>query len=370
MQKHYFAVDQFVGESEWTQQVRKQIKQVADYRYSVLVSGPSGTGKELVARAVHAQGIRCEKPFIPVNCAAVPSSLFCSQLFGHIKGAFTGAQYTSLGCFRAADCGTIFLDEIGELTLDNQAKLLRVLQEGKVTPVGSHDDISIDVRTIAATNKNLAQEVKAGRFRLDLYYRLNVLTVEALGLRDRVEDIEPLVNHFLAKTAVESGLPLKIISGVALKVLQDYEWPGNVRELQNLVERAVVMTESETIGPQVFVDMFAEGTAEQCDTFFSGLVVEPTRLPTPDTVPRLPPDSLQERLPPTAEDADDLRAWMTLAQVEEAQIRKTLRKTYYNQSAAARLLGVDRKLLSRKIKKYRIELPSRHQEAFCRLTDW
>jgi DNA-binding NtrC family response regulator len=262
------------------------------------------------------------------------------------------------------------LDEIGELTLDNQAKLLRVLQEGKVTPVGSHDDISIDVRTIAATNKNLAQEVKAGRFRLDLYYRLNVLTVEALGLRDRVEDIEPLVNHFLAKTAVESGLPLKIISGVALKVLQDYEWPGNVRELQNLVERAVVMTESETIGPQVFVDMFSEGTAEQCDTFFSGLVVEPTRLPTPDTVPRLPPDSLQERLPPTAEDADDLRAWMTLAQVEEAQIRKTLRKTYYNQSAAARLLGVDRKLLSRKIKKYRIELSSRHQEAYCRLTDW
>ena len=154
MQKHYFAVDQFVGESEWTQQVRKQIKQVADYRYSVLVSGPSGTGKELVARAVHAQGNRCEKPFIPVNCAAVPSSLFCSQLFGHVKGAFTGAQYTSLGCFRAADGGTIFLDEIGELNLDNQAKLLRVLQEGKVTPVGSHDDVSIDVRTIAATNKN------------------------------------------------------------------------------------------------------------------------------------------------------------------------------------------------------------------------
>ena len=370
MQKHYFAVDQFVGESEWTQRVRKRIEQVADHRYSVLVSGPSGTGKELVARAIHAQGARCEKPFIPVNCAAVPSSLFCSQLFGHVKGAFTGAQYTSLGCFRAADGGTIFLDEIGELNLDNQAKLLRVLQEGKVTPVGTHDDVAIDVRTITATNKNLVQEVKAGRFRLDLYYRLNVLTVETLGLRDRVEDIEPLVNHFLAKTAVESGLPLKAISGVALQVLREYEWPGNVRELQNFVERAVVLTEGETIGPQVFIDMFAQGSVEQCDTTPSGLVVEARRLPTPDTVPRSLPDWLRERLPPTDGDTNDPQVWMTLAEVEEAYIRKTLRETYYNQSAAARLLGVDRKLLSRKIKKYGIELPNRRQELHRQLSDW
>ena len=218
MKKHYFAVDQFVGESEWTQRVRKRIEQVADFRYGVLVSGPSGTGKELVARAIHAQGARCEKPFIPVNCAAVPSPLFCSQLFGHVKGAFTGAQYTSLGCFRAADSGTIFLDEIGELNLDNQAKLLRVLQDGKVTPVGSHDDIPIDVRTIAATNKNLAREVKAGRFRLDLYYRLNVLTVETLGLRDRVEDIgawPPVSLRCLCSAASDAGLTMAASSSAA-----------------------------------------------------------------------------------------------------------------------------------------------------------
>lgn len=363
------AVDQFIGESQWIGELRKRIGQIANYNYGVLVTGPSGTGKELVARAIHGSSARTEKPFIPVNCAAVPAGLFSSQLFGHEKGAFTGAQYASLGCFRAADQGTIFLDEIGELDLDCQAKLLRVLQEKKVTPVGGHNDIAVDVRTIAATNRDLAEEVRSGRFRLDLFYRLNVLSVETLGLAHRSEDIMPLANHFLAKTAIECGLPLKQLAPDTLELLQRYDWPGNVRELENFIERAVVMTDGEWIGPDAFPEILDKRSFRS--TPVPGGYIPPPSQPEESMELRVDPPSVPRShiaMPPTPSVAHELptsaiapvpadQHWPTMAEMERDHIERTLKQAYYNQSAAARLLDVDRKLLARKIKKYKIELP-------------
>jgi DNA-binding NtrC family response regulator len=315
-----------------------------------------------VARALHKLGQRGDKPFIPVNCAAIPSGLFTSQLFGHVKGAFTGAQHASMGCFRAANGGTIFLDEIGELDLDLQAKLLRVLQDREVTPVGSHESVPVDVRVVAATNRNLEEEVRAGRFRLDLYYRLNVVCVETLGLKDRVEDIPVLAKHFVAKAAVDNGLPLKTISDEAMALLESYNWPGNVREMQNLIERAVLFTPGEIIGPEAFVDSLRGKMSrrmsgdlatqhlgdESDDPFVSRRdrprqIDEEQAISPPATIP-LPVD---ER---TGE-------WATLAVMEREHIRRTLEECFYNQSAAARLLDVDRKLLARKIRKHKIPVP-------------
>ena len=366
------ALDKFIGQSEWTQRVRRRIGQIANHKYGVLITGPSGTGKELIARAVHTCSERHARPFIPVNCAAIPTGLFSSQLFGHVKGAFTGAQFASIGCFRAADQGTIFLDEVGELDLDCQAKLLRVLQEKVVTPVGSTDEITVDVRTVAATNRNLIDEVRAGRFRLDLYYRLNVISVETLGLADRRDDILGLASHFLAKTAVECGSDLKYLSPAAMTLLEQYEWPGNVRELENCIERAVVFSESSEIGPEAF-DGLHSSPSSSLSLPMSSVVERAGQPPASDV--EIPPPMIfpggatneefrRQPQPPISPD-QPLREskWPTLAQIEARHIRATLRETYFNQSAAARLLGIDRKSLARKMKKYGIELSDQHRRS-------
>ena len=201
-----------VGRSSWTRSLRQNILQIARFGSNVLVTGPSGTGKELIARSIHQCSDRSAGPFVPVDCTALTGELFASHLFGHVAGAFTGANGERLGCFRVADGGTIFLDEIGELSGELQSKLLRTIQERVVTPVGSDRPVPVNVRIIAATNRNLLQEVGAGRFRLDLFYRLNVIALESMSLRDRPDDLEPLANHFLEKMSIENGLPRKRLS--------------------------------------------------------------------------------------------------------------------------------------------------------------
>ena len=203
------SASQIVGRSAWTQSVRDSVLQAARFRSTVLITGPSGTGKELIAAAIHQHSSQCSDAYVPVDCTSLSGELFASHLFGHVKGAFTGANYDRLGCFRVADKGTIFLDEIGELSADLQSKLLRTIQERVVVPVGSDQPAPVDVRIIAATNRDLASEVRSGRFRLDLFYRLNVLSIEIPALRERVEDIEPLAVQFLEKLVSEQGFPRK-----------------------------------------------------------------------------------------------------------------------------------------------------------------
>jgi len=222
-------------------------KDIASLRSTVLICSESGTGKELIARAIHYSGARAEKPFVSVSCAALTETLLESELFGYEKGSFTGAEGQTKGKFELADGGTVFLDEIGDISPKLQADLLRVLQERRFYRVGGTDEVSIDVRVIAATNKNLAEEVKAGRFRDDLYYRLNVIEIRIPPLRERREDIPLLVEHFVERIASELGKDISSISAGALKTLIDYDWPGNVRELENVIERAIVTSHNGTL---------------------------------------------------------------------------------------------------------------------------
>ena len=236
-----------IGVSAWARQIRRQIPAIAACPSNVLITGPTGTGKDVIARAIHACSARNSKAFIPVDCAGAAGALFASHLFGHLKGAFTGASYAALGCFRAAEGGTIFLDEIGELPTDMQTKLLRVLQQRTVTPAGSHEEVPVNVRVIAATNRDLDREVGEGRFREDLYYRLNVVSVKTLLLRDRPDDIAAIAEHFLNKLAITHGLTVKCLSAEALARLRADEWPGNVRQLENALERAVFSSRASVI---------------------------------------------------------------------------------------------------------------------------
>lgn len=234
-----------VGESAAITGIKEIIDKVANTDARVLITGPNGTGKELVAHWLHEKSARAKAPMIEVNCAAIPSELIESELFGHVKGSFTGANKDRAGKFEAANGGTIFLDEIGDMSLSAQAKVLRALQESKISRVGSDKDIKVNVRIVAATNKNLKEEISEGRFREDLYHRLAVILIKVPALNDRREDIPLLISFFANKIAKEQGMPEKTFSSQAITLLQEYDWTGNIRELRNVVERLIILGEKE-----------------------------------------------------------------------------------------------------------------------------
>jgi DNA-binding NtrC family response regulator len=348
------AIERIVGVSAWSDQVRRSIELVAAHQSSVLIMGPSGTGKELIARAVHACSTRAKKPFVPVDCAVTTGTLFASHMFGHVKGSFTGATSSTLGCFRAASGGTIFLDEIGEMELELQAKLLRVLQQRVVVPVGSHEETPVDVRVLAATNRDLAVEVNEGRFREDLFYRLNVVAIRTIPLRERPEDVAILAHRYLAELAARHGMPMCTLSPEALDVLRGYAWPGNVRELENVLERAVMFSSGDRIEPDVLGGLMSDpaasevpkkGMAQIAAAANQGIV---SATPVPGVF-RVEP---KMDAPAGLEDVVDTDNWPTLADVERLHLERTLAATVHNKSLAAKMLGIDRSVLRRKLVRY------------------
>ncbi|QSB28259.1 sigma-54 dependent transcriptional regulator [Flavobacterium sp. CLA17] len=246
---------EMVGESEAISHIKVMIDKVAPTEARVLITGPNGTGKELVAHQLHEKSERANFPLIEVNCAAIPSELIESELFGHVKGAFTSAVKDRAGKFEAADKGTIFLDEIGDMSLSAQAKVLRALQESMITRVGAEKDIKVDVRVVAATNKDLKTEIAEGRFREDLYHRLAVILIKVPPLNERREDIPALITHFTEKIASEQGNAVKVFSVQAIQLLQEYDWTGNIRELRNVIERLIILGGNEI--SETDVKMFA-----------------------------------------------------------------------------------------------------------------
>ena len=309
-----------IGKSSHVMHLCEMIKKIAQHKSPVLITGASGTGKELVAKAIHYNGARSTQPFSAINCGAIPENLLESELFGHKKGAFTGAIYDRRGIFEEADGGTILLDEIGELPHPLQVKLLRVLQEGEIRRVGGDRCLSIDVRIIAATAKDLSQEAKQGAFREDLFYRLNVLPIHIPPLRERREDIPLLVTYFLQKYNRQCGLAIQEITPSALKLLINYSWPGNVRELENIIERTMVMTDKTTIGEHDLPDYMRTTSIEDInDSLINEYSIKK-----------------MERI------------------LEEKLIRKALIKTHGNKTRAVKLLEISYPALLSKIEEYGI----------------
>ncbi len=313
-----FSYENIIGNSTPIDKILESIKMVARSRATVLIQGPSGSGKELVARAIHYNSERKNGPFITTNCAALPEGLVESELFGHEKGAFTGAIKSTKGRFEQADCGTLLLDEISEISVGLQAKLLRVLQEREIEKVGGGKLIPIDVRIIATTNKNLEEEVNNGNFRDDLYYRLNVVPIQLPPISERTEDIPLLVNHFLKQFSQENGRNIKSVTEEAMKALCEKEWPGNVRQIENFIERAVVMcaldTEILDIGHFIFDEKKSHG----------------------EVIPVLSTD-------------------MTLRDTEKYLILKHLEETGGNRTKTAEILGISVRTLRNKLNEYREE---------------
>ena len=261
--------DRLVGESPAMVTLRKVIEQAAPTPATVLIQGESGTGKELVARAVHEQSPRADRPLVQVNCAAIPEELIESELFGHEKGSFTGATRKQIGKFVAADGGTIFLDEIGDMSARTQAKVLRVLQNGEVEPVGSASHVTVDTRVVAATNRDLKQEIEDGNFREDLYYRLAVIPITTPPLRDRLEDVPLLAKYFVERFSVEGNYPHKSFSQDALAHLKTLPWRGNVRELRNLVERLLILSSAEIIEKEDLMSVGGAGAGEMSEALLA-----------------------------------------------------------------------------------------------------
>jgi len=306
-----------VGRSRAMEEIIRRAERVADTKSTVLITGETGTGKELIARAIHDRSAQRDMPLIKVNCAAIPDSLLESELFGHVRGAFTGATATKKGKFALADGGTIFLDEIGTMSLALQSKLLRVLQEREFEPLGAERTERVDVRVIAATNRDLRQMVAEDRFQEDLFYRLNVIPIELPPLRDRPEDIPPLVEHFVRKHAQRTGRRVERIDDGVLAALQQYDWPGNVRELENTIERAVVLSVEPVITARA-ISVLGAGAAQT------------TGLPS-------------------------LKLRQNLEWVERETIRRALESARGVKKDAAELMGISQRALSYYLAKYRID---------------
>lgn len=319
-----------IGQSKKMKALFSKMRKAAETKSTVLITGPSGTGKELIARAIHFNSPRKKKPIVVVDCGAIPGNLLESELFGHVKGAFTGADTQKKGLCEEADGGTLFLDEIGEMPIELQTKLLRLLQESTIRRVGETKPIQIDIRVVAATNKNLPEEIKNKNFREDLFYRLNVLPLESPALKDREDDAIMLAQHFLKKYAGEYQRETEAFAPNVLARFRDYDWPGNVRQLENVVEQMLVMSETKTKTLEL------------------------------DSVP--PPLNTTQSLDPAPLPDNEWNLKKALADVqaytEECMIRKALEKTSYNKTKAAELLGISRRSIISKAQEYKLEAAS------------
>ena len=326
--KQRYSFDNIVGKSEPMLQLFQLVEQVAPSRSTVLIQGESGTGKELIAKAIHANSPRRDKAFVPLNTGAVPSDLLESTLFGHERGAFTSAVAAKKGLFEVADGGTLFLDEIGTMSMDMQAKVLRVLQDRRFMHVGGTQEIQVDVRIIAATNVNLQQAVREGRFREDLFYRLNVIPIELPALRQRRTDIPLLATHYLRQFSQENGFTPRELSPDALRIMMDYEWPGNVRELENAMERAVVLSRAPLITPDLLP------TQLRGQSYSTALLEENTNASLFDV----------------------------MEEIERRIISDRLERCNWNQTEAAEYFRIPLSTLNQKIKRLTIEVRRRHRD--------
>jgi DNA-binding NtrC family response regulator len=326
--KQRYNFDNIVGKSEPMLRLFDLVAQVAPSRSTVLIQGESGTGKELIAKALHANSSRRDKPFVPVNTGAVPSDLLESTLFGHVKGAFTSAITAKKGLFEVANGGTLFLDEIGTMGMDMQAKILRVLQDKRFMHLGGTQEIQVDVRIIAATNVDLQQAVKDGKFREDLFYRLNVICLELPPLRARRQDIPLLAAHFLKFYADENEVPVPALAAEAMRILMDYEWPGNVRELENAMERGVVLATTRTITPDLLPASLTGNTYSA---------------------------SLLDHRP-------DASLFDLMEEIERRIIADRLERSHWNQTEAAEYFKIPLSTLNQKIKRLNVEIKKRVRE--------